>query len=63
MKKLLSLALAVMMLLACVPVLAESTEYAYTEENIIIGALDKRVAPAVAAAVVEAAKKTGVARI
>ena len=34
-----------------------------TEENIIISALDKKVAPAVAAAVIEAAKKTGVARI
>ena len=33
------------------------------EENIIIGALDKRVAPAVAEAVVKAAKETGVARI
>ncbi len=33
------------------------------EENIIIGALDKRVAPAVAEAVIEAAHKTGVARI
>ncbi len=33
------------------------------EENIIVPALDKRVAPAVAAAVVEAAKKTGVAKI
>ena len=34
-----------------------------SEENIIIGALDKRVAPAVAEAVIEAAHKTGVARI
>ena len=34
-----------------------------SEENIIIGALDKRVAPAVAEAVVKAAKETGVARI
>ena len=34
-----------------------------SEENIIIGALDKRVAPAVAEAVIETAKKTGVARI
>ena len=34
-----------------------------SEENIIISALDKKVAPAVAAAVIEAAKKTGVARI
>ncbi len=33
------------------------------EENIIINALDKRVAPAVAEAVIEAAHKTGVARI
>ncbi len=33
------------------------------EENIIPSALDKRVAPAVAAAVIEAAKKTGVNRI
>ena len=43
MKKLLSLALAVMMLLACVPALAESTEYAYTEENIIIEASDHQI--------------------
>ena len=34
-----------------------------TQENIIVGALDKRVADTVAKAVVEAAKKTGVARI
>ena len=34
-----------------------------TEENIIAPALDKRVAKAVAEAVIEAAKKTGVARI
>jgi malate dehydrogenase (oxaloacetate-decarboxylating) len=34
-----------------------------TEENIIASALDKRVAKAVAEAVVEAAKKTGTARI
>ena len=34
-----------------------------TEENIIAPALDKRVAKAVADAVIEAAKKTGVARI
>ncbi|MBR3706450.1 MAG: NAD-dependent malic enzyme, partial [Firmicutes bacterium] len=33
------------------------------EENIIIGALDKRVAPAVAEAVIRTAKETGVARI
>ncbi len=33
-----------------------------TEENIIVPALDRRVAPAVAAAVVQAAQKTGVAR-
>jgi malate dehydrogenase (oxaloacetate-decarboxylating) len=33
------------------------------EENIIPAALDKRVASAVAAAVIDAAKKTGVARI
>ncbi|MBQ8388869.1 MAG: NAD-dependent malic enzyme [Clostridia bacterium] len=33
------------------------------EENIIASALDKKVAPVVAAAVIEAAKKTGVARI
>ena len=33
------------------------------EENIIISALDRRVAPAVAKAVIEAARKTGVARI
>ena len=33
------------------------------EENIIVGALDKRVASAVAEAVIEAAKKTGVSRI
>jgi len=33
------------------------------EENIIIGALDKRVAPAVAEAVIKTAKETGVARI
>jgi malate dehydrogenase (oxaloacetate-decarboxylating) len=33
------------------------------EENIIASALDKKVAPVVAAAVVEAAYKTGVARI
>lgn len=43
MKKLLSLALAVMMLLACVPALAESTEYAYTEENIFIEAGDHQI--------------------
>ena len=34
-----------------------------TEENIIISALDKRVAPAVAEAVIKVAKETGVARI
>ena len=34
-----------------------------SEETIIISALDKKVAPAVAAAVIDAAKKTGVARI
>ncbi len=34
-----------------------------TEENIIVSALDKSVAPVVAAAVIEAAKKTGVNRI
>ena len=34
-----------------------------TEENIIVSALDKSVASAVAAAVMEAARKTGVARI
>ncbi len=34
-----------------------------SEENIIASALDKKVAPVVAAAVIEAAKKTGVARI
>ena len=34
-----------------------------TEENIIISALDKRVAPAVAKAVIKTAKETGVARI
>lgn len=34
-----------------------------TQENIIVGALDKRVADTVAKAVIEAAKKTGVARI
>ncbi len=33
------------------------------EENIIVSALDKKVAPAVAQAVIEAAHKTGVARI
>jgi malate dehydrogenase (oxaloacetate-decarboxylating) len=33
------------------------------EENIIASALDKKVAPVVAAAVIEAAHKTGVARI
>ena len=33
------------------------------EDNIIVGALDKRVANVVAQAVIEAAKKTGVARI
>lgn len=34
-----------------------------SEENIIVSALDKNVAPVVAAAVIEAARKTGVARI
>jgi malate dehydrogenase (oxaloacetate-decarboxylating) len=34
-----------------------------SEQNIIPAALDGRVAPAVAAAVIEAAHKTGVARI
>ena len=34
-----------------------------SEENIIVSALDKSVAPSVAAAVIEAARKTGVARI
>ncbi|MBQ2758139.1 MAG: NAD-dependent malic enzyme, partial [Clostridia bacterium] len=34
-----------------------------TEENIIVSALDKRVAAAVAKAVIETAKETGVARI
>ena len=34
-----------------------------TEENIIVSPLDKRVAPAVAEAVIEVARKTGVARI
>ena len=34
-----------------------------SEENIIISALDKKVAPAVAEAVMDAARKTGVARI
>ncbi len=46
MKKLLSLALALMMLLACVPALAETaeaTEYAYTEENILIDAGDHQI--------------------
>ena len=33
-----------------------------TEENIIVGALDKRVAQAVADAVIRAAHQTGVAR-
>ena len=33
------------------------------EENIIVPALDKRVAPVVAAAVIQAAHETGVARI
>ncbi len=33
------------------------------EENIIVSALDKKVVPAVAAAVIKAAKETGVARI
>ena len=34
-----------------------------SEENIIVGALDKRVAAAVAEAVIKVAKETGVARI
>ena len=34
-----------------------------TEENIIVSALDKRVAPAVAEAVIKVARETGVARI
>ena len=34
-----------------------------SEENIIVSALNKNVAPVVAAAVIEAARKTGVARI
>ncbi len=39
------------------------SEDALSEENIIVSALDKTVAPAVAKAVMEAARKTGVARI
>ena len=34
-----------------------------SEEMVIVSALDKRVAPAVASAVVRAARETGVARI
>ena len=34
-----------------------------SEENIIVSALDKRVAPAVADAVIKVARETGVARI
>lgn len=43
MKKLLSLLLAAMMLLACVPALAETAVYEYTEENIFIDAGDHQI--------------------
>ena len=51
-----------MKLAAARAIAAIVTDEELTEEYIIPGAFDKRVAPAVASAVMECAKKQGVAR-